>query len=296
LTNPFTGGASCATRSLADTARPSELRAGPVAGRGAGQYRSVVSSLRWCFLGRVSYAPARETQERLAAERAASGAGDRLLLLEHDPVVTSGHPFAAEDRGDGAVPRLQVRRGGLETYHGPGQLVAYPVIALRAGGRGVRTFVAALEGALSDVANAYGVVVWSRPDRPGVWTGPAERPAKLGFVGLGVRRGVTLHGCTLNVEHRAADGFAGIVPCGLPGVEVTSLEALAPQRAPRVAAAARIFALALAERLRLEPLEEELERSAHEPATTRFTPAGGPWTSSPCSSVSRAATVARSRA
>jgi lipoate-protein ligase B len=160
----------------------------------------------------------------------------------------------------------------------------------------VRSFVAALEGAMSDVANAYGVGTWSGPDRPGVWAGPTERPAKLGFIGLAVRRGVTLHGCTLNVERRAADGFAGIVPCGLPGIEVTSLEALAPQRAPRVAAAARIFALALAERLRLEPLEEDLERTAPEPATPSFPPAGGPWTSSHCSSASRVATGARSRA
>jgi lipoyl(octanoyl) transferase len=261
-----------------------------------GAVSSVVPSLRWCFLGRVSYAPARGIQERLAAERAEGGAGDRLLLLEHDPVITSGRPLADDRPGDGTVHRLQVRRGGLETYHGPGQLVAYPVIALRAGGRGVRSFVAALEGALSDVASAYGVVAWSRPDRPGVWTGPAERAAKLGFVGLAVRHGVTLHGCSLNVERRAADGFAGITPCGLPGVEVTSLEALAPQRAPRVAAAARTFALALAERLGLEPIEEDLKRSALEPEDARLAPAGGPWTSSHCSSASRAATVARSRA
>lgn len=214
--------------------------------RGA-RYRNEVSTLRWCDLGRVGYDAARALQSRLANDRAAGACGDLLLLLEHPPVLTIGRNAAAPS-GDG-TPVIRTDRGGNVTYHGPGQLIAYPVVALRAAGRGVRAFVAQLEDALSDTAADLGVVAKGRPGLPGVWTA-AER--KLASIGLAVRRGVTLHGCALNVERRAETGFAGIEPCGLAGVRMTSLVG-AGARADLVCAdVAPILAAALARRLGLE--------------------------------------------
>jgi len=189
-----------------------------------------VSRLGWCFLGRVAYDDARRLQEDLAAERVAGTIGDRLLLLEHPPVVTLGRhapdPFAAVARGDAPLPPVPVRvgRGGGATYHGPGQLVAYPVVALRSGGRGVRRFVAALEESLCEVARLSGVAAVRRAGLPGAWA-PGESPRKLGSVGIGVRRGVTLHGAALNLARSSVDGFRGFDPCGLAGVVATSVEA-----------------------------------------------------------------------
>ena len=188
-----------------------------------------MSRLEWCFLGRVGYDDARRLQEHLAAERVAGTIGDRLLLLEHPPVVTLGRhapdPFAAVARGDAPLPPVPVRvgRGGGATYHGPGQLVAYPVVALRSGGRGVRRFVAALEESLCDVARLSGVAAVRRAGLPGAWA-PGESPRKLGSVGIGVRRGVTLHGAALNLARSSVDGFRGFDPCGLAGVVATSVD------------------------------------------------------------------------
>ncbi len=186
-----------------------------------------VGDLRWCFLGRVEYDAARRLQTRLAELRARGGIDDILLLLEHPAIVTVGRNAPMPDASEsGERPVVRTDRGGDVTYHGPGQLVGYPVCRLPSRGRGVRSFVSAVEHALCDVALSLGLGATPRPGFPGVWAGPPEAPRKLASIGLGVRRAITLHGFALNVDERAERGFDGMAPCGLVGVEVTSLASL----------------------------------------------------------------------
>ena len=131
---------------------------------------------------------------------------------------------------------VRTDRGGDVTYHGPGQLVGYPVCRLPARGRGVRSFVSAVEHALCDVALSLGVGVLPRRGFPGVWAEPWDAPRKLASVGLAVRRAVTLHGFALNVDERAERGFDGIAPCGLVGVRVASLASLCRGPVPELEA------------------------------------------------------------
>lgn len=207
-----------------------------------------MSTLRWFDLGRVGYDAARALQSRLASDRAAGARDDLLLLLEHPPVLTIGRNAIAP--ATGALPVVRTDRGGNVTYHGPGQLVGYPVVALRAAGRGVRAFVAQLEAALCDTAAAFGVAAHVRPGLPGVWTA-ADR--KLASIGLAVRRGVTLHGCALNVDARAEGGFAGVDPCGLAGVRATSLVGAGARTDLACADVAPVLASMLARRMGLAP-------------------------------------------
>jgi len=186
-----------------------------------------VPRLAWSHLGRVDYRAARSLQESLADDRRSGLVGDLLLLLEHPPVVTIGRnarePLDGRDGATPVVPRLRVDRGGATTYHGPGQLVAYPVVALRSGGRGVRRFVEDLEEALCEAARRFGVAAVRRPGLPGAWV-EGEPARKIGSVGIAIRRGVSLHGASLNVSRESARGFAGFDPCGLAGVVASSIE------------------------------------------------------------------------
>lgn len=214
--------------------------------------------LAWHHLGRLEYAAARRLQESVAAARAKGGGIDLLLTLEHPPVVTLGRRGIAQDEEPaaaltgvarvGAVPWIRVGRGGGPTYHGPGQLVGYPVVALGTGGRGVRTFVTALEDVLCAVARHFGVAAVTRSGLPGAWVVHAGEMRKLGSIGLAVRRGVTLHGLALNVRREAEAGFAGFNPCGLDGVAPTSLEAALDRPPPSLTCVAERLAQLLAER------------------------------------------------
>jgi lipoyl(octanoyl) transferase len=230
-------------------AEPAVRLARLLRGSGGAVIAAVVGELRWCFLGRVDYDAARDMQNAWAAARASDSIGDHLLLLEHPAVLTVGRnaPMPVLARGDG---RRVVRtdRGGDVTYHGPGQLVGYPVVRLPARGRGVRRFVRAMEQALCDVALAAGVAAVPRRGLPGVWAGSSGTAGKLGSIGLGVRRGVTLHGFSLNVDRRAEQGFRGIAPCGLEGVETTSLESMGAMGVPDLERIASIVARAMAVR------------------------------------------------
>ena len=212
------------------------------------------------WLGRVAYRRAWVLQKRLAAARAEDRIGDQLLLLEHPAVLTLGrtsdpsHIRASDDdlkaRG---IEVVRVERGGEVTYHGPGQLVAYPILALSRRGLLLRPLVRALEDAMIETCRALGVDAGRRDGQPGCWVdadGPA--PRKIGALGLRVERGVSYHGIALNVTVDLAD-FELIDACGMPGVTSTSIatergSAEVPSTAS-VAAAARHFATALATRL-----------------------------------------------
>jgi lipoyl(octanoyl) transferase len=213
---------------------------------------------RW--LGRVDYAKALALQKHLVAERVAGHIPDQLLLLEHPAVLTLGRNsdpahilVSSEDLARRGIAVHRVERGGEVTYHGPGQLVGYPIVAIAARGLLVRPMVRALEAALVATCAALGVTASRRDGQPGCWC-DADRatPRKIGALGLRVERGVTYHGIALNVTVDLAD-FDLIDACGLPGVVSTSIDAeLAgsrDRRSPSTASvehAARIFAPALA--------------------------------------------------
>jgi lipoyl(octanoyl) transferase len=213
------------------------------------------------WLGRVPYLDGLELQKRLAAQRADGLIVDRLLLLEHPAVLTLGrssdpaHILADEAtlaaRG---IDVVRVERGGEVTYHGPGQLVAYPIIALSDRGLMIRPLVRALEAALVATCAALGVQAARRDGHPGCWCDPdGLDPRKIGALGLRVERGVTYHGIALNVTVDLAD-FDLIDPCGMPGVSSTSVarergELGADPTTASVEVAARHFAAAFSSEL-----------------------------------------------
>ena len=189
-------------------------------------------------LGRVEYARALALQDRLVGLRHAGEVGDVLLLLEHPPVLTLGRNAGRANvvASDGELVRRGVvlhvtKRGGDATYHGPGQLVGYPIVDLRAhslasGARlGIVDFVRLLEEALIRVAGEYGLRAGRVAGRTGVWTVPggAVPEKKLAAIGVHVSRGITSHGFALNVTTDLRD-FGLIVPCGIADRAVTSLE------------------------------------------------------------------------
>lgn len=202
------------------------------------------------WLGRVSYLAGWRLQEAVAT-RVRGGAAERLLLLEHDPVYTIGRRGSSANlTAPASVLRAagtsvyQVDRGGDITYHGPGQLVGYPIVAL--GDRGdLVAYVRALEGALIDALAAYGIEGKRVDHKTGVWVelGPSE--AKIAAIGVRVSRGVTTHGFALNVATDLA-AFERMIPCGFAH-EVASLGRLGVT-APLAGVAGRVAA-ALAERL-----------------------------------------------
>lgn len=205
------------------------------------------------------YLPLWAWQREAAAARADNRVGDLLLLLEHRHVYTlgrSGDPahllVDAATLARRGIACHRVDRGGDITYHGPGQLVGYPIVRLRAAGRGVRQYVCALEAALIATAGHFGVRAARAPGRTGIWVGDA----KLAAIGVAVGRGVAYHGFALNVATDLAY-FAAIVPCGIHGAGVTSLAALLgrPLAVEEVApVCARAVAAALGLELRWGPI------------------------------------------
>lgn len=215
--------------------------------------------VRW--LGRIDYREAWVLQKRLVDERVTGAIGDTLLLLEHPPVLTLGrqasadHVRATPDELDRrGIELIRVERGGEVTYHGPGQLVAYPIVALARQGILLRPFVRALEGALIDTCGALGVDAGRRDGQPGCWVDvDGARPRKIGALGLRVERGVSYHGIALNVTVDLT-AFELIDACGLPDVESTSIarelgRSDDPPSTASVEAAGRLFAAALDDRL-----------------------------------------------
>ncbi|MFL5843151.1 MAG: lipoyl(octanoyl) transferase LipB [Solirubrobacteraceae bacterium] len=182
------------------------------------------------WLGRVPYREAWALQKALVERRAAAEIGDQLLLLEHHAVLTigkhgdEGHVLASAAELDRrGIEVVRVERGGEVTYHGPGQLVAYPILRLADRGLLVRPMVRALEAAMIETCAAFGVVAERRDGEPGCWVaGDSPFPRKIGALGLRIEHGVSYHGIALNVEPRLED-FELIDPCGMPGLVSTSI-------------------------------------------------------------------------
>ncbi len=178
-------------------------------------------AVRW--LGRIGYEDALAQQEAIVARKIeAPDAPDELLLLEHEPVYTIGRtPDHSSLRDAAALPHplVRINRGGQATFHGPGQLVGYPIIDLRRYGQDLHRYLRALEEALILTLRDFSVTAQRRDGLTGVWVGEK----KIASLGVGVRRWIAMHGFALNVSGNLA-AFDHITPCGIDGVEMTSVE------------------------------------------------------------------------
>ncbi len=170
------------------------------------------------------YVPTWDLQRQVHAEVAGGGREDTVLLVEHEPVYTAGKRTAAADRPVDGTPVIDVDRGGRITWHGPGQLVGYPIVRLAEPVDVVR-YVRALEEALIRTCADLGLAASRVEGRSGVWfTGGPGRDRKVAAIGVRVARGVTMHGFALNCDCDLS-WYGRIVPCGLPDADVTTLSA-----------------------------------------------------------------------
>ncbi|MDD2319491.1 MAG: lipoyl(octanoyl) transferase LipB [Geobacteraceae bacterium] len=172
-------------------------------------------------LGIVGYQDAYRLQEDLVADVFRNERKERLLLLEHPPVYTIGRGGDSGNVLDPAIDVVRINRGGDITFHGPGQLVGYPILRLGRRGKDLRHYLRFLEEVIICVAGDFGVASYRVPGRTGVWT---ER-GKLASIGVAVRHWVTMHGFALNVNTDLSF-FQRIHPCGIIGCPVTSLSEL----------------------------------------------------------------------
>jgi lipoyl(octanoyl) transferase len=179
--------------------------------------------LRW--LGRLPYVPVWHEMQDFTERRAAT-TDDEIWLLEHEPVFTLGmNANRAHVLAPGQIPVIQIDRGGQVTYHGPGQLVVYPLIDMRRAGLNVRDLLSALELSVIEYVARFGIRAECRADAPGVYVAGA----KLASVGLRIRRGGSYHGLALNVA-MDLEPFGRINPCGFAGLKMTELAALGGPR------------------------------------------------------------------
>jgi lipoyl(octanoyl) transferase len=178
-------------------------------------------SSRW--LGRMAFADALALQEELVMKkRADQSLGDELLLLEHDPVYTIGRtPDQSSLRGADHLPHplFPINRGGQATYHGPGQLIGYPIIDLRNCGQDLHRYLRWLEDLVVETLGTIGIAATTREGLTGVWV----ENRKIASIGVGVRHWITMHGFALNVGGDLSP-FDQIVPCGISNVTMTSIE------------------------------------------------------------------------
>jgi lipoyl(octanoyl) transferase len=175
------------------------------------------------WLGRLPFENALIIQEQIVARKIADAATpDELLLLEHEPVYTIGRtPDRSSLRGATQLPYpvVQINRGGQATYHGPGQLIGYPILDLRPRGQDLHRHLRSLEALLIETLQQFKVRATRRQGLTGVWVDDR----KIGSIGVGVRRWISMHGFALNVSGELGP-FSAITPCGIAGVEMTSVE------------------------------------------------------------------------
>lgn len=168
------------------------------------------------------YLPVWEAMRSLTDTRDAE-TPDQFWLVEHEPVFTQGRAGKPEHLlMPGDIPVVHTDRGGQVTYHGPGQVVLYPLLDVRRAGVGVRELVSALENAVIDVLEGYGVEASAKPDAPGVYVFTATGEAKIASLGLRIRRGGSFHGVALNINADLSP-FERINPCGYAGMQMANL-------------------------------------------------------------------------
>jgi lipoyl(octanoyl) transferase len=238
-------------------------------------YDQLMASMLVCDLGAIEYRAALQLQERLRDARRQRLIPDTLLLLEHSPAVytrgrrsapgelTMGEAWYAE-RG---IEVIETNRGGRVTYHGPGQLVGYPIVAIN----DVLAYVRMLERAIVDALSMVQMSARARTDEGPDYTGVWVQGRKIASIGVHVAHGVTTHGFAVNVEARSLEPFGWIVACGLPDVEMTSIESERGRGGPagppiELPAFAEMAAAALADGLglrvsRIEP--DDLNELVH---------------------------------
>jgi lipoyl(octanoyl) transferase len=247
------------------TSSPNWRKAEPIASAGV-----------WHWLGRVPFDATAVLQEQWRSEILAERARETLLLLEHDPVITLGRSAAAGNvlysesaLASRGITVHRASRGGDVTYHGPGQLVGYPIVRLR---NGVRAHVEGMAVALTAVLAELGVVAKYRRDAPGLWVHTPGFDAKICAFGVNVRHRITVHGFALNLDPDL-DAFDLIVPCGLTGCRVTSVRAVLGTSPTPAELAARV-AHALGDRLDVEfAASNAVATIAMPDGTTRINPA-----------------------
>ncbi|MES2708256.1 MAG: lipoyl(octanoyl) transferase LipB [Verrucomicrobiota bacterium] len=232
--------------------------------------------VRW--LGRVSYAEGLRMQEEIVARHLAGEVADTILLLEHEPVFTIGRSPDRSSLGNPEnlpAPLVEIGRGGKATWHGPGQLVGYPILNLARYGQDLHHYLRALEEALIQGCHALGVPATRSEGQTGVWISspaasarpsplpppsapdpslsplpsvqtPAAPTRKLASIGVGARRWISMHGFAINI-HGPLEGFNAITPCGIDGVTMTSLEREGVPHVDTEAAAAHFTPFLLAQ-------------------------------------------------
>ena len=217
----------------------------------------MASVLTACDLGALPYREALALQEAMVQARASGAIGDWLLFPEHPPVLTVGRggtegslkadPESLKRLG---IEVFEVTRGGDITWHGPGQLVGYPIIDLDARGRDLHVFLRGLEQSIEKTLLEFGIESRTVPGRTGVWVDEA----KIASIGIAVRRWVSYHGFALNV---APDlGFFDLIhPCGLRGIRMTSIAALRREAAPTLDRVRRVVASHVAAQFGYDRLE-----------------------------------------
>jgi len=190
-------------------------------GRPVGAARQPYLNVRW--LGQVEFAPALALQKEIVAKKRNDPlSDDQMLLLEHEPVYTIGRtPDRSSLLGGMHLPHplFSINRGGQATYHGPGQLMGYPIIDLRRCGQDLHKYLRCLEQLLIDLLAKYDIAAQRRESLTGVWV----ENRKIASIGVGVRHWITMHGFALNVCGDLSP-FAQIVPCGINNVAMTSME------------------------------------------------------------------------
>lgn len=220
---------------------------------------SAIQNVEW----RVEHAPVDYPQALAEMEARAAAifegqAAERVWLLEHPPLYTAGTSADPAELLDPRFPVHDAGRGGRYTYHGPGQRIGYLNIDLRERGRDVRNFVHHLEGWMIDALGDFGIAARRAEGRIGIWTDDAQgREAKIGALGIRVRRWITLHGFSINLDPDLSH-FGGIVPCGLAEYPVTSMAALGVQvpMAELDSALARHFPAFISRLRRCPPADE----------------------------------------